>query len=194
MTTRVIMYILLAGALAIFARDRFISPVSLCENLTCITIPNRTIFHLKEEYADTADTYRALYESPSSLLRIEAKKTLKQQADQELDGAVSRMKALFEKAPAPYPGEISDAIVCDDRYIPRYTEANGIRYFTGFLNNRLTFGSCSQDQAVYRGIMGFLYCPKSSLLIKLELIAETQEFTSHEKEFTDRINALSCNE
>ncbi len=192
MTTRILAVIFLFFVGIFFFLDRYRAPRSLCKNLTCITLPNLYTFHQKEEYADAPDAYRALYESPSALLRIEVKKVLAEQSDQELIGAVSRMKALFEKAPAPYPGEISDAVVCDPAYIPTYREENGIRYFTGYLNNRLTFGSCSKDQAAYKGLMGFVYCSNSSLLIKLELITETAAFPSREKELLSQMVSMTC--
>jgi hypothetical protein len=194
MTTRIIIILTVVVAGIFFVRDGLFLPKALCKNIACISLQNRQTYDLKEVYADTPDTYRALYQDSLSLLRLEVKKILPEQSDQELTGAVSRMKALFEKAPAPYPGEISDAVICDAAYIPTYKEANGIRYFTGFLNDRLTFGSCSKDQAVYTGMMGFVYCPKSSLLIKLELITQTADFPAREKELTERMTSMTCNE
>ncbi len=118
-------------------------------------------------------------------------------ATDNLDASVLRMKALFEKAPAPYPGDISDAIVCDAAFVPSYKTAEladgtTVRYFIGYLNNRMTFGSCSQNQAVYKGIMAFFYCPASSMTLRLEFIAPTKDFEDHETALTQQFLATRC--
>lgn len=170
---------------------------SVCSNLSCIRFRSQEQFTLKDNYADTLDTYRALYSSPTHTLRIEAKKIADDQSAAELMAAVTRINALFEKAPAPYPGEISDAIICDPNYIPLYKEATTsagthVSYFTGYLNDRLTFGSCSEDQAVNKGILAFMYCPKSSLLIKLELILPANTFDAASEETEKLLHSVAC--
>lgn len=169
---------------------------SLCDRLSCIRMEGASAFTRSEIYSDSEDTYRALYTQGNQYLRLEAKKTALTEAEHELNASVARMKALFEKAPAPYPGDISDAIVCDPAFVPVYAESNThgnkIAYFIGYLNDRLTFGSCSQDQATYRGIMAFTYCPKQGLLLRVELISPTQEFNAREKELTSAIQGLTC--
>ncbi len=169
---------------------------SLCPRLRCISIQNKHSFQQKEIYSDDKEAYRALYQSGDRFLRIEAKSIPILSATGELEASVSQMKSMFEKAPAPYPGDISDAIVCDPAYIPVFREsatANGkIMYFTGYLNNRMTFGSCSKDQAVYKGIMTLTYCAKQHLLLKTELIAATDDFETHEEELSNQMATFAC--
>lgn len=171
-------------------------PPSLCNNLSCIHIQNSSSYHLQETYADTTTAYRALYTSNDGHIRISVQKANARDAKKYLDASVLRMKALFEKAPAPYPGDISDAIVCDPLLEPRYqtiTTAQGvIQYFIGYLNNRLTFGSCSKDQAVYKGIMAFTFCPAHSLNIQIERILPVAEFTAREDAITTQFLSFTC--
>lgn len=174
-----------------------ITPRSLCSELSCVVIPGGSTYRLKEIYTDTQTVYRSLYSSGNRFIRIEAQHTDPIQGAANLDASVLRMKALFEKAPAPYPGDISDAIVCDPAFAPIYRTATLsdntlMRYFTGYLNNRMTFGSCSQDQAVYKGIMAFMYCPTKQLTIRIELIAPIHDFLSNEEAFQKQILALRC--
>lgn len=172
------------------------APASACSQMDCITLADKQKYTLKEKYSETRQSYRALFSSGSRWLRIEANKVSPESSESELSAAVARIKALFDKAPAPYPGEISDAIICDPDYIPSFTDKTvndtRIRYFTGYLNNRMTFGSCSKDQAVYKGIMAFLYCQKSSLLIKIELIQSTQEYESSADEIEAHLLSVAC--
>lgn len=196
MTVRHTIVILFIFA-AIFGIAYTLRPTSsLCSNLDCITLANKHKFIRKETYSETEQSYRALFSSGSRRLRIETNRMNSESAESELTAAVTRVKALFEKAPAPYPGEISDAIICDPDYIPSFTDttvdATRIRYFTGYLNNRMTFGSCSKDQAVYKGIVAFLYCKKASLLIKLELFQPVREFEEQAKEIETQLLSLTC--
>lgn len=189
------------GILAIFSIFLAIiyypwDPATVCGNMSCITLGDKQKFALKETYSETEQTYRALFSSGSRLLRIEANRVNPESAEAELNAAITRVKALFEKAPAPYPEEISDAIICDPDYVPAFTDTTidttRIRYFTGYLNNRMTFGSCSRNQAIYKGIVAFLYCQKSSLLIKLELIQPVAEFEAKADEIETQLRSITC--
>lgn len=172
------------------------NPTSLCSHLRCIRIDNASSYHQQDVYSDTKSIYRALYSADKRFLRIEAQRTSPQSAPQELDAAIAKVQAMYEKAPAPYPGEISDAVVCDPSFIPTYEEVKRnetkTALFVGYLNNRMTFGSCSQNQAVYRGVLALTYCPQQSLLLRLELISPTSDFEQYEKEFMDQIRSLQC--
>ncbi len=171
-------------------------PVSLCNTLSCIQMDDSSRFRNKDTYSDTQSTYRALFEHNGRFLRIDAQRTAQNSAGQERDAAVTKIKAMFEKAPAPYPGEISDAIVCDPAFVPTYEEIGPdkarISLFVGYLNNRMTFGSCSQSQAVYRGALALMHCAEQSLLLRVELIAKTDDFVIHEKELMNQIRSLRC--
>lgn len=174
----------------------FMRTPHICTNLSCIQMQNISTFSRADTYTDTPSVYRALYTDKDVFLRIEAQKIPATDAESLISTDITRMKALFEKAPAPYPGDISDAIICDPKYVPVYRETTTpdgqLRYFTGYMNNRLTFGSCSQSEATYRGFMGFVYCKKTSLSIRVELMAPIDTFTKHEDTFTKQLLSLRC--
>lgn len=173
-------------------------PTSICHNLRCISMSHTNSYQLQELYSDTPDIYRALFSKDKNRIRIEARRVPKASSMQQMNESVTRIKAMFENAPAPYPGELSNTVVCDQKFIPTYEEIHEnntpISLFVGYLNNRLTFGSCSQNQAVYRDALAFIYCPAQSLLIRLELIASTEDFALQEKELLQQIKTLQCNE
>jgi len=169
---------------------------SLCSNLSCFLMTNTNDYAIEERYSDTKEVYRALYKHNNRYIRIEARPIDPAQKDAELHAAINRMRALFEKAPAPYPGEISDAIVCDPAFIPIMKELKNadtqLTYFIGYLNNRMTFGSCSLDQAVYKGIVAYTYCPAKKLYLSLELFAPTKDFETNSAELENQIRSLRC--
>lgn len=152
------------------------------------------MYRPKDIYTDTPTTYRALFTEDHRLIRIEARRVPASEAPKELEAAIARVNGMFAKAPAPYPGEVSDAIVCDPALAPSFhttQSANGpIPYFIGFLNDRLTFGSCSQNQATYRGLMAFTYCPTKSILLHIELIETAPAFS--EETAVKMIQTLAC--
>ena len=169
---------------------------SLCQKLDCFLMKDSEKFAAEELYSDTKEVYRALYKHDSRYIRLEARVVDQSQKDAELHAATNRMRALFEKAPAPYPGEISDAIVCDPAFVPVTKELKNaditLTYFIGYLNNRMTFGSCSLDQAVYKGIVAYTYCPAKDLYLTIELFAPTPEFEGSSVALEDQIRSVRC--
>jgi len=176
---------------------RLFLPRSLCGELSCIQLSGQTAYRLNQIYTDSPETYRALYAAGNRYIRIDTQRSNPTEAATELDASVLRMKALFEKAPAPYPGDISDAIVCDPAFTPSYdvaklADGTDVQYFIGYLNDRMTFGSCSQDQAVYKGLMAFLYCPAAKLTLRIEFIAPAKEFMAHVTEIMQQFHSMRC--
>lgn len=194
--TRTVIGLLIITAGLMTAATRLYRPASLCRNLTCIRMDGTGPLALHETYTDTPDVFRGLFTGEGRFLRIEANRTAPESSRQDLNAAITKMKAMFEKAPAPYPGELSDTIVCDPRFVPTYEtlQRNGtdIHIFVGYLNDRMTFGSCSREQATYRGALALLFCKNRSLLLRVELIAPVADFSAHEKELTDQIRSLQC--
>jgi len=188
-------FLVLLGALGAGWIYYIRQPVSLCRNLSCIRFPGSDTYRLSETYSDTPDSYRALYTSGTHMIRVSAEKVRPENADDAIQASITRMNALFEKAPAPYPGDISDAVVCDPAFIPSFHTVSGtsgtIRYFTGYLNNRMTFGSCSQNQAVYRGSTAFFSCAEQELIIQAEYMIPVSE-GSTETELQRVAEHLSC--
>ena len=191
----ILLFISISSSLA-FLWWKNIQPISLCRNLSCIHMNEMDAYTMQDIYSDTPQIYRALFSNKQRLLRIEASHMPQNISTQQLNASIMKEKAMFEKAPAPYPGEISDAIVCDPSYIPTYEEMHQgnsrIGLFIGYLNNRMTFGSCSQDQAVYKGALALMYCQKNNLLLRVELITSITNFTLHEKELIRQIKSLEC--
>jgi len=102
------------------------------------------------------------------------------------------MKALFEEAPAPYPVDVSDSVVCDPSFAPVFQTNDTLAYFVGYLNNRMTFGSCSKDQAVYRGVLAFLHCPQRESVLQIELIIPKEKYTEKGSVLTEQFLSLRC--
>ena len=154
-------------------------------------------FTLQEIYQDDKDVYRALYSKDNNLLRVDIRSNISEpEAIKQMEGQITRMTALFEKAVSPYPGEISNVIECGQEYKPVFAqeEINGtqVSYFTGYLNERLVFGACTEDQVEYQGIFALLYCVNQSQLIQLEIIAPKEAFGRSPELYREMLASISC--
>ncbi|MDO8551805.1 MAG: hypothetical protein Q7S03_03965 [bacterium] len=151
-------------------------------------------YKIKEVYEDSPQIYRALLSKGKNFLRVEVKSDIStQDANSYIRSEVTKMNGLFENALAPYPGQISDEIVCPGQFKPVYKSEKinnlEVTSFTGFLNQRLTFGACTEDQAVYKGRINYFYCPAKEKIFALELITPNQDKPD---EFLQEINTVRC--
>ncbi len=168
-----------------------------CQEIRCISITGLDKYSLKEIYQKTNSVYRALYTNDKNMLRIEIRNGINQnEAQKSIDAQTARMEALFADATSPYPGDITNEISCGEKFKPKMTieNINGIRitHFTGYLNNRLTFGACTEDQAVYKGIEALFYCNNQSKLYQMEIIAPTKMFSENENAYYNLLESIHC--
>lgn len=151
----------------------------------------------KEIYEDTRSTYRGLYQNHDELLRVEILSGMDvSEAQRRIDGQIAQIKSVYEKARAPYPGEISDTIECDKDFLPMYDTVQAgsllISRVTAFLTNRLTFGACTSEQAVNRSMLALLYCPTQKKLYQLEFITRKNQFDELSAIYSASIRSLQC--
>lgn len=154
-------------------------------------------FRVQEIYQDDKNIYRALLSKDNDLLRVDIRTNISgPEATKQIQAQITRMKALFENAISPYPGEISDVIECGDEYNPVFAEEeiNGtqISYFKGYLNERLVFGACTEDQIKYQVILALFYCVNQNQLFQLEIIAPKEAFSRSPEMYSEMLSSLSC--
>lgn len=168
-----------------------------CQKLNCLSFPGRENFRLKELYQDDKNIYRALFSDKTNLLRVNVQSNIDSaSAEKYIQGEITRMKALFANAVSPYPGEISNEIVCGKKFTPELNILNNdgltMSYFTGYLNQRLVFGACTEDQAIYRGILALFYCPRQNRVFQLEIIVPKDEFSRNPQKYPETLRTMSC--
>lgn len=170
-----------------------------CSGVNCIEITDMKNYKIKQVYENNPYIFRALYQKGESLLRLEIRKNLtKIESDDIVRSQITKTKGLFEDAAAPYPGEISDQVHCSDEFKPVYSskKQNGIdmSYFTAFVNDRLTFGSCIADQANYQDTMVMFYCPKQKISIQMEVLLPREEYLKNPGENKKIQDSIGCKE
>jgi len=80
-----------------------------------------------------------------------------------------QIENLFTEYRSPYPGHISDAIKCPEKYQP-IKEQNGSDkvYYYLYANDRLTYGGCSEDLLEYLVALGLVHCIESKKILEIE--------------------------
>lgn len=164
-----------------------------CTGIKCLIFNQDSRFILSDIYEDNPTTFRALYQQGNNIfLRIEEKSAIeKADSVKLLSSKINHLSDIFENSISPYPGEISVKTNCADKYKPKLTSSDHLTYFVGYLNDRLQFGSCSEDQVENQGAIGFLYCPNQKKFYQIEYIIAVQkdeDQTSQIKEFVESIN------
>ncbi len=169
-----------------------------CMHINCIEIQDKNQYKVKDIYEESKYAFRGLYQNGNILMKVETIPDYSaSDAKQAVQAERDMIEGTFEDAAAPYPGEFSDVISCDPKYKPVYASKaqNGIdlSYFTGYVNNRLVFGSCVKDQAVYRDTLAMFYCPKQKTFYQLEIIIPSKQDSSNPNIRQEIISSLGCN-
>lgn len=85
---------------------------------------------------------------------------------------ITGINALYANSLSAYPGDVSNKIVCNDRFKPVYRKkiANNIfyRYYLLYATARLGLGACSEDIVKYKHLLGWIYCPHEQKLYSIK--------------------------
>ena len=173
--------------------------IFFCQRLSCITMSGLDNFRIKDIYQENNNAFRALYTDKDKILRVE---TIIQPnqfvADQYINSDIARVKGLFTDSLAPYPGIASNTITCDQKYHPIFNKVITadkleIPYFVAYLNPNLTYGSCTENQTVYKGISTYFYCSKNKMTYHLEIFTAKNDFELAKNNYLNSIKSIKCN-
>src|SRR3990167_3501047 len=152
-----------------------------CEKLDCLSSAYLDGYKLSEIYRDEKDMFSALYRKNDDLLRVEIVSELSQnEAEKIIDSKIIGIKAQFENRRSPYPGEISDEIICSNKFKPVFRDG----YIIAYLNSRLAYGSCIEEENVYKSIGTWKYCVSQNKLYQLEFISPKERFKENKLEIS----------
>jgi hypothetical protein len=166
-------FICLVLSIGIILRNTLLS----CSTYECLLFPDKNLWKIQTVYEKDSKVFRGLLKHPDYLVRIERVSLMLQQqkADDLTKIRLMQILGLFDTAQSPYPGVITDRIVCDDKYKPHPNTATttsgiGITYFSAFLNNRLQYGICTDDQIVYKVYTALFSCQQTNDWYSVEII------------------------
>lgn len=165
-----------------------------CTGISCLIFNQKSKFVISDTYEDNSSIFRALYHQNNDVfLRLEVKSNIEEvDASKLLSSKTSHLSDIFENSISPYPGELSVNIACADRYRPKLISSSRWSYFIGYLNDRLQFGSCSEDQIQNQGAIGFLYCPNQKKFFQIEYIVSVEKDEDKAPQIKELMDSLSC--
>ena len=117
-----------------------------------------------------------------SVLRIKAVEGIdKKSARVLVDNEITTINALYGAALSPYPGQISNEIVCDERFMPKFSTKQigslNYSYFSLFATERFTYGACSEDLISYNAILAWTYCNQKNAFYQFEFFSPEENFS-----------------
>lgn len=171
-----------------------------CTRLSCISSPQLPLFRVKELYQDDKRGYRALLSQGQELLRVEVYyDQLPEKAPRWVDEQSMKIRALYDKAPAPYPGEITDVIICEKEFVPVIEKKRGSSgtemtvVSNYYITDRMTHGACADDIASYRGYAVLFYCFSHKNVYSLEFIEpKTTSVSAFDQRIERVVSGLLC--
>ncbi len=170
-----------------------------CIRLGCLDISIDNKLYLKDIYEEKAGSvFRAMYQigQGPGLLRVDVRGGIDPATAQDyIHGRIAGMKALYDNIRSPYPGLLSQEIICDDPYKPSYTYFKTssdieINEIDGFLTDRLVFGACTKEQIAYKGMTLLFNCPARKQLYDIEFIAPLASYP--QEQFAAIAKSLQC--
>ena len=152
-------------------------------------------FSLEESVQEDALTHFYRFEKEGAILKLKVIPGVEgTEAKKMIDGKMLTIEALYGNELSPYPGMISNEIVCSGDMIPKKQEIRegslAIPYFVVALTDRFAYGNCVESETPYRGIIAWAYCPGKREYRQLELIYPKKEFDENGLEF---IRGNICN-
>lgn len=155
-------------------------------------------FTVSETYIDTPEQFQALYHSAGHKVRVDIRRPMgRHEAASLIAQRIHSMKSLYDPRLSPYPGDLSNEIMCPEPYLPtfgsRETPDVHIQFAQGLATKRLTFGACADDLIVYRGLIAWYWCSASQTVVQLEaMVPKAEPLATTILE--DYLHALRCND
>lgn len=130
---------------------------------------------LIDVYESTDTSWRGIFSFNDSLIRIQRVSGVSAADAEVLTRArIAQIEGQYEPARSPYPGVISDAIVCAQQYMPSFRDGllpSGIVYrsVSAYVNDRLQYGPCTEQQARYKTDVMLYYCLNTKQWFEVEM-------------------------
>lgn len=170
-----ILVLLILGGAVIFATRKTSDP----------TFPG---FSLGEKIQEDALTHFYQFKNGETTLKLKMiPGIIGSEAQKIIDGKILTIEAQYGNELSPYPGMISNEIVCSQDMTPKKQVIKvgplSISYFVASLTNRLTYGNCVDSETPYRSFIAWTFCPAKEEYRQLELIYPKANFDEKGLEF-----------
>jgi len=177
---------LFAAALIFFARNRaqFSQPAKPPSNdiPALLKSPRLRDFTLTETDKGRSST-RYTLSAKERVLKIEVMRDVDKEAAEALrNDGIMGLEALYAHALSPYPGDISNTVVGDAQFRPKFFRKEigqtTYSYYLLFANQRMGYGATTADSVKFKSLMGWIYCDASKEFYKVKYFLPLEAATS----------------
>lgn len=89
-------------------------------------------------------------------------------AFKEVKKSIILIASQFEFTMAPYPGQITEATNCGNKFKPKLINSNSLSYVAAFSNERLALSICEGDFYKYKTITSFFINESNTQLLVVD--------------------------
>lgn len=181
--------------LGLFLIGVWYQTLTKCKGLACVTFDGKENYKVKTIFEENKKAYRAVWSTGKTQLRIEKYLNISEDEAASFNEYKSmQIASLYEDAKSPYPGVLSDRISCEGKYKPIFKKISddslNKETYSGYLNARMQFGSCIQDQLVYESNAAIFYCKSQKAWYQLEFISPINQKPSNIQHTIQSIRCL----
>lgn len=167
-----------------------------CGGYMCLAFDNKKQFREVEQIENSKMSYKGVLTYKSLRIRLEAYDASSIDIAERFSQAkIMQLQGLFENARSPYPGVLSNEVVCENRFKPVIknitVDDKKITTIDGFLNDRLQYGVCLENQLTHKGKTAMFYCESQKKWYYFEVISKKSD-TNLNTEINHLIQSLKC--
>lgn len=167
-----------------------------CNKVSCITFPLINKLQPIDVFQQTSTTYKGQYLTSEGIVRIQKNVVDSNNAELLTKSTMIQMESQFENARSPYPDQVSDIITCDKKFKPTPTvfqtkHGLSVTLFSGYLNNRMQYGTCLENEVSYKGFNSLLYCKSHSSWYRIEILIPVNSLQSDEH-YINMLESVQC--
>lgn len=137
-----------------------------------LTFKNHGNFTMVEKF-DRKYSQGYVFRRDDETLRIEKIEGIDGKSSDILTGdEMLSINALYANSLSAYPGDVSNKIVCNEKFRPVYREKViddiSYRYYLLYATARFGLGACSEDIVEYKHLLGWIYCSQEQKLYSVK--------------------------
>ena len=164
----------------------------------CLRVFGNPPWKLAEIYESTDTNWRGIFSSGPSFIQVhQISKISPSDAEMLTKARLAQIESQYEPERSPYPGVISGVVACPPKYMPSFLDGTlpskiAYRSFSSYANDRLQYGSCTEQQAQYGAETVLFYCQNLKRWYEVEVFTPIK-FYSRDEVFQSFFNRFICN-
>lgn len=168
-----------------------------CDKFYCFSIDGLNDWKIEETFENDKGVWRGIVTAGNYRVRIYKVPDLSMEKAEEISKtAKMNILGLFDTAKSPYPGVISDKVVCADEFKPKtssvkFADNYEVELISSNLNSRMQYGDCNSEQLNYKVYVLMFYCKNSKSWLQTEFFTDFKS-SLNEEYFNNLFKSIRC--